>query len=185
MGMATAFSAVGGWFLVVLVLVTLQAGSARSTGLEDEAHLKSSYLLNFAKLVEWPATDGDRFEIGICGDPFLWRACRKKLAGKEINGLRVSLTPMSLEDATESEPGTRLIFVYSDNQDELVSLIEALADQPVILVSDYPGFCDLGGSIGLFWEGDRMLFEINRTKATRTGLAFNSRLLRVARRGLE
>ena len=176
-------------FIVVLYMTYIPQAPAFSTDLEGEAQLKSSYILNFAKLVEWPegqdASKDDRFLIGICGDPYLWKACRSGLSGEKIDGSRVALTPLSLDKATTPAAGMKIIFIYSDNEAELKAIIAALADRPILLISDYPNFCQLGGSIGLVWDENRMLFEVNRRQEAHTGFKFNSRLLRVAQRVME
>ncbi len=173
----------------VLIVGMLPAAQVCAIDLEGEADLKSQYILNFAKLVEWPAEAGsssnDRFLIGICGDPYLWRACRRELAGEKIRDSRVSLAPLSLEKAGIPAPEMKVLFVSTDDVEELKKIIAALADRPILLISDHPDFSRLGGSIGLVWDEDRMQFEINRSQETRTGFKINSRLLRVASLVLE
>ncbi len=60
--------------LAIFVFIMPDQGPAYSTDIEGDALLKSTYNLNFAKLVEWSEFDGavasDRFMIGICGDPY-------------------------------------------------------------------------------------------------------------------
>lgn len=175
--------------LVVLLFVLPPQGVAYSIDLKAEAQLKANYILNIAKLVEWPEDQAgakdEKFLIGLYGDPYLWQACRRGLAGKDVADSRVAVTTLSRENATSPADGMKILFVYSDDEEELKDIIAALADRPVLLISDYPDFCELGGSIGLVWDDDRMLFEINRRQEARTGFRINSRLLRVARRVLE
>ena len=175
--------------LSALLLILPLQGVAYAADLEGEAKLKAKYILNFAKLVEWPVdkddASNDRFLIGICGDPYLWRACRRELAGKKIAGRRVALSPLSLEKAAGPAAEMKILYVASDDEEELKAIIAALADRPILLISDHPDFSQWGGSIGLVRDKDRMLFEVNRRQEARTGFKINSRLLRVARSVLE
>ncbi len=176
------------WFMVLWALASgaLIPGPAAASSLRENAKIKASYLLNFAKLVEWPADrSGEKesnFLIGLHGDPYLWKASRRGLAGKKVDGERIQVKSLSLEDAMDPPPGMKILYITGSEPDELKKLVAALADRPVVLIGDSPGFCDLGGTIGLLERDGRILFEINRTHELHNGYRINSRLLRIADR---
>ena len=55
-----------------------------------------------------------------------------------------------------------------------------LGSQPVLTVSDLPGFAQQGGVIGLVRQGGRLRFEINRGVAQAAGLRLSVDLLSLA-----
>lgn len=175
----------------VLLAASFGAGwpavASYGASLDQEARIKATYLLNFAKLVTWPAgvEDPSRFHISVHGDPYLWRACHRDLAGKRVGGKRVSVSTLSFEDALDPSPATRVLYVAGCDGDQLDRLVEALSDRPILLIGDGPGFCDQGGIIGLLRGEEGIRFEVNRDLELRSGLSINSRLLRMASRVIE
>jgi hypothetical protein len=50
----------------------------------------------------------------------------------------------------------------------------------VLTVSDLPNFARAGGNIGFFFADNQLRFQINLDTARRSGIAFSSKLLRLA-----
>ena len=60
-------------------------------------------------------------------------------------------------------------------------MLPDLANAPVLLVSDMPGFVERGGMIQFVTEGNRVRFLVNLKAAQKAGLALSSELLKVAK----
>ena len=175
--------------LVAMVFGFSHCPTAWAENHPQESEVKAAFLLNFARLVTWPeetpVLSDSTFIIGVQGDPDLLKACRSGLQGRDIGGLSIEIREMSPGEAADPSPWTRIVFLSDMSEAELSRIIDSLSDRPILLVSDLPGFSDLGGSITMTRDGDRMAFEINRHLENSTGLKINSRLLRIARRVLE
>ncbi len=50
----------------------------------------------------------------------------------------------------------------------------------MLTVSDLPNFACTGGNIGFFFADNQLRFQIHLDTARRTGIAFSSKLLRLA-----
>lgn len=178
---------VGAMALAALCFAAIPAGSSYGVSHDQEARIKATYLLNFSKLVTWPDSgeQSGRFQIAVSGDPYLWQTARSNMAGKRVDGKRVSVTSLNFEEALDPAPGTRVLYLSGYNDEQLARLVAALADRAILLIGDGENFCDLGGSIGLLHEDESIHFEINRSGELRSGIRIDPRLLRLAHRVIE
>jgi hypothetical protein len=177
------------WLARFAALALLAGVFARSLGAsrpnfepQAEVKVKAAFLLNFAGFVEWPAaafqSAADAIVIGIYGaDPFrdfLDRLVESEvISGRklEIRRYRPGTTPS----------GCHILFVSESEARTLPSLLERLRKQPVLTVSNLPGFTEQGGMIQLRTERGRIRFQINQSAAQAAGLTLSSRLLRLSR----
>lgn len=178
---------IGAVILAMLCSFAIPPGSSYGIGHNQDARIKATFLLNFSKLATWPDRErhSSGFQIAVSGDPYLWQTARSDLAGKRVDGRRVSVVSLDFEEAMSPSPDTRVLYVSGYDEEQLRTLVAALAGRPILLIGDRPGFCDLGGCIGLLHEDDSIRFEINRSQELRSGIRIDPRLLRLAHRVIE
>ena len=166
--------------LIVAWLVTsvscLQAQQSSPT----ENQVKSAYLYNFGKFVEWPdkgMTGGEFFTFCVLGDDSFGSTLETTIAGESINGKKVLVKRVAKpQDALSCH----ILFIGSSEQSRLKEILVALDDTNVLTVSDMPQFIRRGGIIQFVVEANRVRFEVNLTSAERAGLTLSSQLLKVA-----
>jgi len=145
-----------------------------------ENQVKSAYLYNFGKFVEWPAkgvTGGEFFTFCVLGDDSFSSTLETTIAGESINGKKVLAKRVAKpQDAVSC----RILFISSSEQSRLKEIVAALEDTSVLTVSDMPQFTRRGGMIQFVVEANRVRFEVNLTNAERAGLTLSSQLLKVA-----
>jgi hypothetical protein len=146
-----------------------------------EAKVKSAFLLNFARYVEWPenafAATNSPIVIGVLGQDPLGRHLEETVEGKTVEkhpvhvkrGRRIS----ELNDC-------HVLFVCVSERDRLRATLAQLQGKPILTVSDMDGFATDGGMILLKKKQGLMRFEINREAAERGGLKISSKLLKLA-----
>ena len=76
--------------------------------------------------------------------------------------------------------GCRILFIDSSERSQLTHTLAALADAPVLTVSEIPDFLSRGGIIQFVLREDRVRFEVNLINAQRIGLMLSSQMLNVA-----
>lgn len=173
--------------LLVCLLSTFPFGSAGATGGGKEAEfseyeIKASFLLNFARFVEWPdaaaAKSKDPIVIVIMGqDPF-GPKIEQMFAGETVSGRKVEVRRI----ASDQELGVcHLLFIPRTGSIRDASLQTRLKDRPVLTVGESDGFAREGGIIQLALDKGRIVFDINRAAAEKAGLKISPRLLKVAR----
>jgi hypothetical protein len=143
--------------------------------------LKSGFLFNFAKYVEWPA---DAFEgpkapirIGVAGeDPFgtlLERTQKDKL----VNG-----RAFTIERFREPADVKRchILFVARTDKGRLASFLERARDPGVLTVGEDKGFAQAGGVVTILIEDGKPKLEVNLEAAQERKVTINAKLLKVA-----
>jgi hypothetical protein len=162
------------WIVIAAPLLHAQ----RSGPTENE--VKSAYLYNFGKFVEWPAKAtgvGEFFSICALGDDSFGSTLETIIAGESINGKKVLVKHVAKpQDAVSCH----ILFISSSEQNQLKEILAALDNTSVLTVSDVPQFTRRGGMIQFVVEANKVRFEVNLTSAERAGLTLSSQLLKVA-----
>jgi hypothetical protein len=169
------------YLLRSLLLATLLcAQSAQSSRAELSAlQIKSAYVFNFIKFVEWPAQQlrtGDKVTLCVIGDARL-HASLAGLAGRKVGAyqlqVRTSTEAVALNDC-------HVLYIGEQDRRRLLPIIKSLQDAPTLTISDIPGFAERGGGIGLLHRDDRMLFEVNLASTRKAGLRLSGQMLNLA-----
>lgn len=165
--------------MLCLLLALAQRGLAEE--MVNENRLKANYVLNFARLVEWPAAQlsgKEEFCIGSLGNSPLNRDLAA-LQGIKVQGRRVVYRHFTTaSDATEC----LVLVVNRSESSRLASIRSALKNASVLTISDYDDFSRSGGMITIIRAGERLVFEVNLQEARRAGLHPGSQLLKLARK---
>ncbi|MDO8926025.1 MAG: YfiR family protein [Sideroxyarcus sp.] len=163
-----------------LLLFLLTAPGAQASRTEFSAQqVKSAYVFNFIKFVEWPAQEiraGDKVRLCVIGDDGL-HASLIALDGRKVGEyelqVRRSTDPVNLSIC-------HVLFIGAQERRRLVPIIKSLDSAHVLTVSDIPGFAERGGGIGLLHHDDRMLFEVNLASTKKAGLRLSGQMLNLA-----
>jgi hypothetical protein len=162
--------------MVVLLTATSAAG-IHAQEPNGEYRLKAAYLYNFAKFVEWPGDPKTPLLMCVAGvDPF-GPLLEETLRGHLVNGRPVVLLRL---DTFQGMERCNVAFISSEEKSKLPQLLAILRGEPVLTVSDAPGFAAAGGSIGFIVDQDKLGFEINAGAAERARLKISSKLLHLA-----
>jgi len=166
---------------LLFVLVFCAAVTAQQPK-PSEYSVKAVYLYNFGKFVQWPTGGGatapsSAFSICVLGDDPFGDSLANVVKGENINGLPLSATHINrVDDAANC----RILFISSSEEGRLARILDALQSQPLLTVSDMPGFCDRGGMIQFVINDEKVRFEVNVAAARKAKLALSSQLLKVA-----
>ncbi|MGL4188409.1 MAG: YfiR family protein [Sphaerotilus sulfidivorans] len=158
--------------LAVAVLAPLRSAQAGS----DEAMVQAAFVANFARFTQWPAAVLPQRQgvMQLCqyGQREDLEQALRALQGRPLQGASVQWRQIQ---RAEEARGCHLLFVTEPG----LALV-ALTGQPVLTVSDQPGFVQRGGMIGLLRHGGRLRFEIHLGAASQAGLKLSSDLLSLA-----
>lgn len=168
--------------LALFLVKDARAAAEPAAGIAAEYEVKSAYLLNFARFVEWPEgafeSEASEIRIGIVGPGPLDRQVELGMEERLVVGRPVRV--MWLGD-TEAVALCHIVFVPSTRAAVLDRILVATAGKPVLTVGESHSFAARGGVIQLYIEDQTVRFEINRAAAERNGLKISSRLLSLAR----
>ncbi len=147
----------------------------------SEYQVKAAYLYHFLNFVEWPeaAFHGPAapFEICVYGnDPFgseLDHAVdKKRVRGRSIH-VRRSTGPAPPN-------GCHILFISESERPRLPWILDSVAKQPSLTVSEVPAFEQNGGMVRFVVQNESVRLRINSQSASDAGLKISSRLLSVA-----
>lgn len=163
--------------LLAWLMAPLQSASAS----QSEYALKSVFLYNFCRFIDWPdsafASPNEPFIIGIIGDdPF------GSLLNEAIEGEKYHNRPIRIDHFRT--PGDikrcHLLFVSHAGAGRVDSILAAVAGKSVLTVSETEDFLNRGGMITLTAEQNRIRLRINLAPLESANLTVSSKLLRVA-----
>jgi len=163
-------------FSFILFLAWLQPCQAEGM---PEGRIKSAYVLNFAKFVEWPnGTEwvDDKVTLCVVGNDVLGGAL-EELDGRKAGGRELRVVQHSAASDLHS---CQMVFIGESEQRRFGSIIKALGDSPVLTISDIDDFAEKGGCIGLRYREDKIVFEVNLASTQRLRLHLPSQLLNLA-----
>lgn len=159
----------------------LFACSCASAASVSEQQLKSAFLYNFTKFVEWPpesfASPGDPIVIGLLGDESMFAEISAIVGNRQVNGRPLLVRQISvIADARL----THVLFIPAAEQRRFTQMKAKIADRPVLTVGETEQCVEAGNSICFIQQDDKLRFEINIDTAQRCGLKISAQLQKLA-----
>jgi TonB family protein len=166
--------------LALLAIQLLAPGQRQNA---TESQVKAAYLLNFAKLAEWPRTalpDGPSpLVIGVSGaDEEFLDVLKAVVAGKIIGTHLVVVKTVSSEKDIKT---CHIVFFRASERKHTQAAIEGLAQAGVLLVGEDESFLRQGGMINLVRDHGSFRFEVNTDALDRSQIHFSSKILALAK----
>ncbi len=162
-----------------VLAILLMAGQFNTDVLAEsssEAALKTAFLYNFFKFIQWP--DGaiqDSYRLCTAGNDLLGDSL-SVLESKKINDKPMLIyRDISIKDISQCH----MLFISKSKNSQV--MLNSASGMSVVTVSDQPDFAVNGGMIGLVEEDRHLRFEINLTKANAENIHINASLLKLAK----
>lgn len=169
---------------VFLAFVAVSAsplfGADQGSTVPTEYELKSAFLYNFAKFVEWPGDklgEGRRMSVCILGDDPFGLQLDQMMKGKTANGHELVVRRTQAVDDLRQ---CHIAFISEADPERMTRIIRELSGDSVLTVGDAKNFAALGGMINFVTEQRKVRFEINVSAAEQRGLRISSKLLKLA-----
>jgi YfiR/HmsC-like len=168
--------------LSILMVALGTLGHSRQSAADEadvrrETQLKSAYLLNFVKFVEWPPTTSADAPLILC---FLGGSRMRETLEIGIETKRVGFRPLAVRQIQTVDETEGCSVLYAEEKWASTLTAPRDAPPPMLTVSDAKGFAHSGGMIELFTNENRLKFIINVDNARRAGLRISSGLLQLA-----
>lgn len=170
------------WLTILPLAALLFATSARAQALRDASQIKSEFIHNFLKFVEWPVATfsslDDPLVVAIVGSGPTADATERFLATK-----RVGTRPLVVRRMTwdESRSGVHAVFVGESDPTTQRHFLEQTGEEGILSIGETDGFVKRGGVIGMSVVDNKVRFDINRNAAKAARLKVSARLLALAR----
>lgn len=147
---------------------------------KGEYVLKTAFLYNIAKFVEWPdgvsPKSSDPLTLCVAGDAF--GSSIDSLEGKEVRGHPITIR----KNVSRSSIKTcHVLFFSNEEVPGLAAALNDLKNSAVLTVCDSPGCAERGLMINLRLIDNKVSIEVNLEAIQRTPLKVSSQLLKLAR----
>lgn len=143
----------------------------------DEEALKTAFLFNFLKFIEWPETESNQ-AYSLCtvnndhlGDSLI--ALENKTIRSKALVIRRGISGQDLKNC-------HMVFISA--AENTTDIIRDLQGLPIVTISDKPDFINEGGIIGLELDEGRLSFVVNLGAARALNIYINAKLLKSAKR---
>ena len=154
------------------------AGSAHS---QDTSSVRLSFVLNFARYVEWPETTlkaGMPIQICLAPGDAGMTAQLGELAKQVVQNRQVRVKQLSRPTELNE---CQILYIPTDLPSPASNWLSAATKVGALTVSDLPDFADMGGMIGLVPVNGRYRFDINLGTARQADLRISAYLFKLAR----
>ncbi len=154
------------WFLLVTALNAAVYADAQTISKEE---LMSSYVYNFAKNIEWPASQSEEFTIGLyrVDNPRLEEALLYLNTGFKVRNQRVRVTKVNTLKSLENY---NLVFTEQVGLTTINNIYGVIENKPVLLVTSEFTSQPLVMINLKFLAEKRMVFEVNKSNILNQGL---------------
>jgi hypothetical protein len=184
-------------FVALAAAAPLRAQSARAP-LESE--VQAAYLINFLRYTQWPERSFDSREapyvIAVVGSEHVAARVRAVAgAAGRVDGRPVEVLWVAGARGSRAAPfdssqdrenllqlrRSHLVFFHASAGNIPAQALSDLWGQPVLTVSDVPGFTEAGGMIGLVRRSGSIVFEANPVAIRNSRLILSAKVLKLAR----
>jgi hypothetical protein len=142
--------------------------------------IKSIFIYNFTKYVEWPASQkqGD-FIIGVLGssNPNLIKELEKMALLSKI-GTRGFV--VKVYNSVDEIGKCQLLFITAEKSSSITAAVAKVAKNSTLVIGENTGLIKKGAVINFVYQENKQKFELSKTNAERFGLTVSSSLVSMA-----
>lgn len=164
-----------------VLLATLMISALSAAPPPNEYALKSVFLYNFCRFIDWPdvafGSPNDPIVIGVLGEDPFGPLLDEAVQGETFRGRTIRIehyrTPREISRC-------HLLFIGASEMGRINEILWAVAGKSIVTVGETPGFVERGGMIALAADRNRVRLLINPGTLRAARLDVSSKLLRVA-----
>ncbi len=158
-------------FIFSLLGLTLLA----TKGFGQTEKLKTVFIYNFTKHIEWPEASGiSDFEIAVVGSSALTKELETLATSRKVKDLPLKISKYpSIKDAQ----GAQIVVIGSKETAQLASALDGNNCRNALIITEGDGLVKKGACISLVVQNDKLTFEISKSNIEARSLNVSSKLL--------
>lgn len=151
-----------------------------SAAYTDDA-VKAAFLYRFTGYVDWPpeTLNAEEFVVAVLQARPVARELMRLLAKYPVKSLPARVRV--IDDVSQLD-GAHVLYVGTAYAGDIHEVVRAVANRPILLVTDRAGALDEGSAVNFLVVDRRVRFEVSLGAAQQAGLKVSSQLLAVAAR---
>jgi hypothetical protein len=162
-----------------LFMLALVFGFQTNTGADTNARIKSVFIYNFTRYIEWPADyKSGNFVINMFGsNPSMLTELNNMAKTKTVGTQTIEVKNTTSLDGV-GKP--HILYVTADAVTSLPDIIAKLKGKSTLVVTEKPGSAKQGAAINFVIVDNRQKFELNQSNAEKFNLKVSSSLVALA-----
>ncbi|HLG35494.1 MAG TPA: YfiR family protein [Bacteroidia bacterium] len=145
--------------------------------MEDEYSIKTLFIYNFTKYIEWPAANKKNvFEIDVVGESAILKPLEALARNKKINQKPIII---KMIDA-ESEVTGDIVFIPFSGSKKLSTVLKQCKGKNALVITEAPNLALKGSAINFRVVEHKIRFELNQAAAKNSGLKFSTELVELS-----
>lgn len=159
--------------IIILLLLLLFACPINAQ--VSEYDYKAAFIERFTRFIEWPEEfEDDTFRVGVFGKNPFNSSLDELFNDIKIKNQNVKLIyTKDLEDLSKAN----LVFISGSEKKRLTEILSVITKEPILIISDQKGFCEMGVYINMFLDDNYIRYEINQDAIEKSGLKVSSLLM--------
>jgi len=160
--------------IVIILISLLILNSGFKIGVDTNSKMKAIFIMNFTKLIEWPASYREgNFIVGVIGDSPLYAELVKMAKTKKVANQPLEIKRFStVNDISKCH----IIFVSENKSQEINSVVKKVKPNSTLIITTKQGLVDKGSGINFIVKNNRQKFELNKQNVERYKLKVSSNL---------
>ncbi len=140
--------------------------------------VQASFVYNFTKYVEWPAsTKSGNFIIGIYGNSAIYDELIKVAESKKAGSQPIVVKKIGNAGEITDQ---HMLFVAANKSREVGEIVTKVGSKPTLIITESANNIDKGVAINFVVVDNKQRFELKRESLTERGLKISSELEKFA-----
>lgn len=162
---------------IILISILICGVLAPAFAANEERDLQAVFLGRFAKFIEWPEKNTEKFIITLIDENPFDNLLDDLYRDKNIHNKSIEIQYVTrIDDIKETD----ILFITLDNPVEVQKVIEYAQKQSILTISEHRGFAQRGGIIQLNFVMQKTQLKINYASALKSKIKISSPLLAIA-----
>jgi hypothetical protein len=142
----------------------------------NSASLKSLFIYNFTKHIDWPDNSDAHISIGIVNEPEFSEKLQQILKNKKIKDKTYEV--LSIHSPEEAQK-CQLVFIPAEQGYQLKQFVKWLDGRNVLIVTEGNNMAAKGAAISIVEYNGKLSFEVNEQAIYKSGLNVSKELIRL------
>ncbi|MCU7837160.1 MAG: YfiR family protein [gamma proteobacterium symbiont of Taylorina sp.] len=163
--------------LISLLICIILSPLLPTFAANEELALQAVFLGRFAKFIDWPNNDKDKFVITLIDENPFGKLLDELYKDKTIHDKSIEIHYVTRIDDIKD---TDILFITLDNKSEMQKVIKYAQKQSILTISEHRGFAQRGGIIQLNFVMQKTQLKINYDSAVKSNIKISAPLLAIA-----
>lgn len=164
--------------IMLFLLPTAVVHSTPPPPPDTNAKIKSVFVYNFTKYIDWPAPyKQGNFIIGVLGSASMLTELSAMAMTKKVGAQKLEVKMFPSADAVEK---CHILYVSSDMAANIREISSKIKGHSTLLVTEKSGLAKQGAAINFVVQANKQKFELNKANAEKYDLSVSSTLASLA-----